>query len=96
MANPLSLIKRGKLNGVALLKYSALTSVNLKIQRPWYKEIYSIVLQQMLRQLDDAYKNFFTQGRGYPKFKRRGEFKSFTYTQNVKFNRNAAFLPGIG
>lgn len=37
--------------------------VNLKQSRPWYGGIYSIVLQQMLRQLDAAYKNFFEKGR---------------------------------
>lgn len=70
--------------------------VNLKAERPWYAGIYSIVLQQMLRQLDAAYKNFFEQGRGYPKFKRRADFKSFTYTQNVKFEGGTVLLPGIG
>jgi putative transposase len=50
--------------------------VNLKQSRPWYGGIYSIVLQQMLKQLDTAYKNFFEKGRGYPRFKRRAEYKS--------------------
>lgn len=70
--------------------------VNLKVERPWYGSIYSIVLQQMLKQLDTAYKNFFKQGRGYPKFKRKAEFKSFTYTQNLKFEHDTVLLPGIG
>lgn len=70
--------------------------INLKAERPWYGTIYSIVLQQMLKQLDVAYKNFFEKGRGYPKFKRRAEYKSFTYTQNVKFEGSTVYLPGIG
>jgi putative transposase len=70
--------------------------VKLKIERPWYGTIYSIVLQQMLKQLDTAYKNFFEKGRGYPRFKRRAEYKSFTYTQNVKFEGSTVYLPGIG
>ncbi|MEO0971088.1 MAG: RNA-guided endonuclease TnpB family protein, partial [Cyanobacteria bacterium J06639_18] len=35
----------------------------LKKVRPWYKEIDSTVLQQNVKRLDVAYKNFFT-GRG--------------------------------
>lgn len=70
--------------------------VNLKTARPWYGEIYSTVLQQMLRQLDTAFKNFFEQGRGFPKFKSFADYKSFTYPQNVKFNGDSVYLPGIG
>lgn len=70
--------------------------VSLKTTRPWYREIYSAVLQQMLKQLDTAYKNFFEQGRGYPRFKRKADCKSFTYPQNVKFQGNKVYLPSIG
>lgn len=70
--------------------------VNLKATRPWYKEIYSAVLQQMLKQLDTAFQNFFKQGRGFPKFRSRADFKSFTYPQNVKFNGSSVYLPNIG
>lgn len=70
--------------------------VNLKTSRPWYKEIYSAVLQQMLKQLDTAFQNFFNQGRGFPRFRRRADFKSFTYPQNVKFNGSSVYLPNIG
>ncbi|MBD1878389.1 RNA-guided endonuclease TnpB family protein [Coleofasciculus sp. FACHB-T130] len=71
--------------------------VRLKQERPWYKEMSCVVLQQMLRQLDTAFQNFFEQGRGYPRFKPRNCFKSFTYSPGaVKFKGNAAYLPGIG
>lgn len=81
--------------GTAVRKWR-LRLVNLKVERPWYGGIYSIVLQQMLKQLDTAYKNFFEKNRGYPRFKRRAEYKSFTYTQNVKFEGSTVYLPGIG
>lgn len=68
----------------------------LKQQRPWYKKVYSSVLQQSLKQLNEAFNNFFKQGRGFPKFKRRADYKSFTYPQNVKFDNGFVFLPGIG
>jgi putative transposase len=49
----------------------------------------------MLRQLDAAYQNFFELGRGYPAFKRRSHFRSFTYPPGVvKFDGNRVKLPG--
>lgn len=43
---------------------------NLKKQYIWLKEIDAISLQQSLRDLDKAYKNFF-RGNGFPKFKKK-------------------------
>jgi putative transposase len=68
----------------------------LKQARPWYKQIYSAVLQQNLRKLDTAFKNFF-DGRGYPKFKTKQRFKSFNYPPNqIKLKGNKIYLPSIG
>lgn len=69
---------------------------SLKKLRPWYKSIHSTVLQQNLRRLDRAFQNFFG-GRGYPKFKRRHQFKSFSYPPNqVKVEGEKIYLPSIG
>lgn len=68
----------------------------LKQTRPWYKQIHSTVLQQNLKRLDTAFKNFF-EGRGYPKFKTRQRFKSFKYPPNqVQIKGNAIYLAKIG
>ena len=68
----------------------------LKKERPWYKQINSTVLQQNLKRLHKAFDNFF-QGRGYPKYKNRSKFRSFSYSPGqVKINNNAIYLPGIG
>ncbi|MGK7954966.1 MAG: RNA-guided endonuclease InsQ/TnpB family protein [Crocosphaera sp.] len=68
----------------------------LKKARPWYKKIHSTVLQQNLRRLEMAFGNFF-DGRGYPKFKTRQRFKSFSYPPNqVKLKENKIYLPSIG
>ena len=70
---------------------------DLKKARPWYKSIHSTVLQQTLKQLEAAFQNFFRQGRGYPKFKTRQKFRSFTYPPNqVKIEGNRVYLPSIG
>lgn len=69
---------------------------NLKKTRIWYKTIHSTVLQQNLRKLDTAFKNFF-EGKGYPKFKTKQRFKSFNYPPNqVKLKGNKIYLPSIG
>jgi len=69
----------------------------LKKARPWYGTIHSTVLQQNLRKLDMAFKNFFKHGRGYPKFKTSQRFKSFSYPPNhIKLNGNKIYLPSIG
>ncbi len=68
----------------------------LKQARPWYKEIDATVLQQNLRRLDIAYNNFFQQNRGFPKFKNRSSFRSFTYATGVKIKDNKIYLPKLG
>ena len=68
----------------------------LKKARQWYKEIHSTVLQQNLKRLETAFKNFF-EGRGYPKFKTKQRFKSFNYPPNqIQVEGNKIYLPKIG
>ncbi len=69
----------------------------LKKARPWYKNIHSTVLQQNLKRLDTAFKKFFKEGWGYPKFKRRAKFRSFSYPPGqVQLKENYIYLPSIG
>jgi putative transposase len=69
----------------------------LKKERPWYKTIHSTVLQQNLRRLDTSFNNFFFESRGYPKFKSRSKFRSFSYPPGqVKLNGKKIYLPSIG
>ena len=68
----------------------------LKRARPWYDEIDSTVLQQNLRRLDNGYNNFFQLNRGFPKFKNRSTFRSFTYATGVKIKGNKIYLPKLG
>jgi len=71
--------------------------VDLKQERPWYREIYHHVLQQMLKQVDAAFGRFFRGLGKYPKTKRQGKFRSFTYPPgDVAFKGNKVRLPGIG
>ena len=47
---------------------------------PYQKEVFSQVLQNVLKRLDRSYQNFF-RGNGYPRFKGRNRYDTFTYPQ---------------
>jgi putative transposase len=68
---------------------------DLKTARPWYNTIDSTVLQQNVKRLDTAYKNFF-EGRGFPQFKNRSNFTSFTFVMGIKIQGNKIYLPKLG
>ncbi len=58
----------------------------IKELREEYREIHSQVLQEVLRKADKAFKAFFARCQrgatpGYPRYKGRGQYKSFTYPQ---------------
>jgi putative transposase len=50
--------------------------VDLKSEHPWMREAHSKVLQQSMVNLDTAYKNFFKNGQGFPKFKSKHDAKA--------------------
>ncbi|MFZ5640227.1 MAG: hypothetical protein ACOY4Q_06020 [Bacillota bacterium] len=52
-----------------------------KKENPEYKEVHSQVLQDALRRVDTAYKNFFAGRAGYPRFKGKDRCTSITYPQ---------------
>ena len=61
-------------------------------------EAHSQVLQQVLKDLDRAYKNFFEKRAGFPRFKKKHVHDSFRYPQGFKLDENNSrvFLPKIG
>ena len=54
----------------------------LKAVFPVYKNVYSQVLQSVLDRLDKSFKNFFSSGFGFPRFKSESRFDSFHYKQS--------------
>lgn len=69
----------------------------LKQNRPWYKTIDANVQQMNLRRLNSAFALFFDGAGGYPNFKNKSKFRSFSYVPGqVKANGNRVKLPGIG
>jgi putative transposase len=55
----------------------------LKQERPWLKDVSSVPLQQSLRNLDKAFKNFFEDRAKYPTFKKKQNAQSATYASNA-------------
>ncbi len=49
-----------------------LTTLKKQEDTLWLKECSIHALQQELKQLDSAFKDFFSRGKGYPRFKKRG------------------------
>lgn len=65
----------------------------LKIDRPWYKQIHSQVLQEVPKRVELAFDRFIkgdTKGKrsGKPRFKGKNQYKTFTYAQ---FKQNHFF-----
>jgi putative transposase len=81
----------------------------IKELRPEYKEIYSQVLQDTLKRVDKAFKNFFRRVKkgekaGYPRYQGYDRYDSFTYPQieklkgkpTVAIENGKVILPKIG
>ncbi|WKS97805.1 RNA-guided endonuclease InsQ/TnpB family protein [Gallibacterium anatis] len=64
----------------------------------WLKECHSQVLQQSLKDLEKAFKNFFQQRADFPKFKKKGVKESFRFPQGCKLEQQNSriWLPKIG
>lgn len=64
----------------------------------WLKEAPSQPLQQSLKDLERAYKNFFHKRTSFPRFKKRSTNDAFRYPQGVKLDQesNCIFLPKLG
>ncbi|WP_072007107.1 RNA-guided endonuclease InsQ/TnpB family protein [Escherichia coli] len=64
----------------------------------WLKDSPSQLLQQSLKDLERAYKNFFRKRAAFPRFKKRGQNDAFRYPQGVKLDQENSriFLPKLG
>jgi putative transposase len=56
---------------------------DLKRQYPWLGDVSSVPVQQCLRHLDTAFKNFFEGRAEYPTFKKKQYSQSATYASNA-------------
>lgn len=67
----------------------------IKKEFEWIKDVNSQSLQCVLKRLDEAYKSFF-RGGGFPKFAKKGKWKSIEFPQNVVIENNRIWLPKLG
>jgi putative transposase len=67
-------------------------------QTPWLADTHSQVLQQALKDLEQAYANFFAKRAGFPRFKKKGLRDSFRFPQGTRLDQanSRVFLPKIG
>ncbi|WP_292463540.1 transposase [Methanolobus sp.] len=92
-----------EMSGETLSKY-ALNKLlpEWKKENPEYKEVFSQTLQEVQERVDIAFKHFFRRVRngekpGYPRFKGKGWYDSFTYPQmGFKLKGNLLYLSKIG
>ncbi|MEH2192770.1 MAG: RNA-guided endonuclease TnpB family protein [Nostoc sp.] len=71
-----------------------LPALKKSVDTIWLADCYSQVLQATTLNLTTAYKNFFEQRAGFPKFKSRHGKQSVQYPQNVKVVEGNLKLPG--
>jgi IS605 OrfB family transposase len=87
--------------GDAELSRRVVTLAKRTPQRAWLSEVSSVVLQQSLADLDQAYRNYFRAVKQYKAAQARGEqvrlkvrkprWKTRTHDQAVRFTRNSRF-----
>jgi putative transposase len=77
--------------------------VQLKQDREWYGEVYSQVLQDMVKRVEQAFDRYIKgdcngKKSGKPRFKGKHRYRTFTFPQgkSIKVIDNKVFLPKIG
>lgn len=71
----------------------ALTNLKKQEEYSWLNEINSQSLQDSLKNLETAYKNFFRFKKGFPKFKSKRSKNSFSVPQSVKLINGKLVIP---
>ncbi len=77
---------------------AALAEWKAQPQALWLNEAPSQALQQALKDLEEAYRNFFEKRAAFPRFKKKGLWNSFRYPQGIKLDQanSRVFLPKLG
>jgi putative transposase len=96
LATCIELHEKGEKRPSAMTLHKGLVA-EVKSQYEWYYEVSKCAPQQALRDLERAFKNFFTvQGRGFPRFKKKGINDSFYLEGNLQIKGNQIKLPRMG
>jgi len=64
----------------------------------WLADAHSQILQQALKDLERAYRNFFEKRAGFPRFKKKGLRDSFRFPQGTQLDQSTdrIYLPKLG
>jgi IS605 OrfB family transposase len=75
-----------------------LTEWKPQAETTWLSDTPSQALQQSLKDLERAYKNFFDKRADFPRFKKKGMGDNFRYPQGMKLDQSNSrlFLPKLG
>lgn len=68
----------------------------MKTYLPWLAEVDSQALKYSCRQLNNAYKGFFEDGKGFPQFKRKRGEESYTTTKAKKLTKSTFSFRHLG
>jgi putative transposase len=82
----------------SLNSYNQLPEVTqLRREYDWIEDIPAQALQQKVRDLDVAYKNFFEGRAGFPERKKKGKSAdSFRFPQGFRIDNRRIYLPKVG
>ncbi|CAM3340478.1 transposase [Polaromonas hydrogenivorans] len=96
----LELQKANHAAGAKFMNYVALANKlpDWKQEFEWLRQAPSQALQQVLKDLERAWKNFFERRTDFPKFKKKGPRESFRFPQGFKLDQpnSRIFLPKLG
>ena len=67
----------------------------IKKELPWVKDVNAQSLQCVLKRLDKSYQSFF-RGGGFPKYAKKGKWKTIEFPQNVAIQDGKLWLPKLG
>ncbi|TEB04776.1 putative transposase [Pelotomaculum schinkii] len=100
LARRIELYQAEKKSTNAMAQHRALNKLK-QTDFPWMYEVSKCAPQEALRDLDRAFKNFFTglkagEKIGSPKFKKKGVHDSFRLTGAIKVEEKAVQLPRLG
>src|SRR5487761_1126685 len=64
----------------------------------WLEDAHSQILQQALKDLERAYRNFFEKRAAFPRFKKKGRGESFRFPQGTQLDQcnDRIYLPKLG
>lgn len=85
-----------KSRNYSVSKYESYNQLpDLKNEFTFIKSVHSDVLQEVIDRVFKSYDKFFKNG-GFPKFKKKGMYNSFTFKRGISIKENFIKLPKIG